>query len=115
MQYGCGLCNSNHRIILCMIITIEQKIFEKLPFEELAIPSKAIDFRAADFEHFLFEQLHSSNLSRFNKCKVMVNFVMVFIFNRFNLKEIKAIKDNVVLLRITEGVQSALPQLQCKC
>jgi hypothetical protein len=55
MQYGCGLCNNKHRIILCMIIIFEQKIFEKLPFEELAI-------RAADFEQFVFEQLHSSNL-----------------------------------------------------
>jgi hypothetical protein len=34
------------------------------------------------------------------------------IFNCFNLKEMNAIKDNVVLLRITESV---LPQLQCKC
>jgi hypothetical protein len=29
---------------------------------------------------------------------------MVPIFNRFNLKEMKAIKNNVVLLRITESV-----------
>jgi hypothetical protein len=63
MEYGCGLCNNNHRIILCMIITFEQNIFEKLPFEELAI--RAIDFRAADFEQFVFEQLHSRNLPRF--------------------------------------------------
>jgi hypothetical protein len=41
----------------------------------------------------------------------MVNFIafMVPIFNRFNLKEMKAIKNNVVLLRITESVQSVLP------
>jgi hypothetical protein len=49
----------------------------------------------------------------------MVNFIafMVPIFNRFNLKEMKAIKNNVVLLRlrITESVQSVLPQLQCNC
>jgi hypothetical protein len=44
MQYGCGLCNNNHRIILCMIITFEQNIFEKPPPEEPAI--RAIDFRA---------------------------------------------------------------------
>jgi hypothetical protein len=65
MQYGCGLCNNNHRIILCMIFTFEQKIFEKLPFEQSHI--RAIDFRAADFEQFVFEQLHSSNLPRFHE------------------------------------------------
>jgi hypothetical protein len=37
------------------------------------------------------------------------------IFNRFNLKEMKAIQNNIVLLRITESVQSVLPQLQCTC
>jgi hypothetical protein len=30
---------------------------------------------------------------------------MVPIFNRFNLKEMKALKNNVVLLTITESVQ----------
>jgi hypothetical protein len=47
----------------------------------------------------------------------MVSFIafMVPIFNRFNLKEMKAIKTNVVLLRITESVQSVLPQFQCNC
>jgi hypothetical protein len=36
--------------------------------------------------------------------------MMVLIFNRFNLKKIKAIMDNVVLLRITE---SALEIASC--
>jgi hypothetical protein len=73
MQYGCGFCNNNHRIILStyMIILPSSKTFSRncrsrnLQFEQSHI--RAIDFRTAGFEQFVFEQLHSSNLPRFYK------------------------------------------------
>jgi hypothetical protein len=62
MQYGCGLFNDKHRIILCMIITFEQaKDFRETAVRGTCNSSKVI------FEQLTLEQLHSNNLPRFKK------------------------------------------------
>jgi hypothetical protein len=105
MQYGCGLCNNNHRIILCMIII---NYFRAKHFRETVV-------RAADFEQFVFEQLHSSNLPRFSSLHVQgkvevrndinvltespdvrfVNMGILFLFNEIRLEVAGDVVDRV--------------------
>jgi hypothetical protein len=60
MQYGCGLCNNNHRIILCMI---NDNYFRAKYFRETAVRGTCNSSKVI-FEQLTFEQLISSNCIR---------------------------------------------------